>query len=45
MSVAGLDCVPFDTSILEPAPPLDDVGAVLGVSGPVLGMDQPETAL
>ena len=45
MPVAGFDGVPLAGPILEPPPPLGDVGAVLGVPSPVLGADQPEALL
>lgn len=36
MALAGLDRVPLAHRVLEPAPPLNQVGTVLGVAGPVL---------
>lgn len=42
MTVAGLDRVPLAHRVLEPTAPLGDVGAVLSMSGPVFGLDQPE---
>ena len=45
VAVAGLDRVPLAGPILEPPSPFGDVGTVLGVSSPVLGMNQPEAAL
>ena len=45
MPVASLNRVPLRNGVLEPAPPLRDMRAVLGVAGPVLGLDQPEALL
>jgi hypothetical protein len=44
VTVARLDGVPFASPILESAAPHHEVGAVLGVSGP-LDMNHPEAVL
>jgi len=45
MTVARLHRVPLARSILESAPPLDEVGAVLSVARSVLRLDHPEALL
>lgn len=42
VAVARLDRVPPTGGVLEPHPPLGEVGTVLGVPGAVLGVDEPE---
>ena len=42
MTVARIDGVAVPGPILEPASPLGQVGAVLGMASPVLGLDHPE---
>ncbi len=42
VAAARLNDVPFAGGILESASPFRDVGTVLGVSGPVVGLDHPE---
>jgi hypothetical protein len=42
MALAGLDRVPLAHLVLEPTPPFDQERTVLGVAGPILGLDQPE---
>ena len=40
--IARLDGVPLTGAVLEPAPPDQGVGAMLGVPRLVLGLDEPE---
>lgn len=41
---ARLDRVPLASVVLESTPPLNEVRAVLGVPGAVLGLNQPKAA-
>jgi hypothetical protein len=42
VSIAGFDRMPLASSVLEPTSPLGNVGAMLGVASPILGLDEPE---
>jgi hypothetical protein len=43
--VAGFDRVPLAGSVLEPPTPYREVGAMLGVAGPILRLDESEALL
>src|SRR5471032_1130438 len=45
MALARLDGMPLAGVVLEPASPLDQIGAVLGVACPVLGLDESKAVL
>ena len=45
VAVARFHRVPFAGPVLEPTTPDGGVGTVLGVPGPVLGLDHPKAAL
>src|ERR1035441_315241 len=45
VTVTRLDRVPLAGPVLEPPTPLGHIGTVLGVAGPVLGLDHPEAML